>query len=102
MTPHSKGFPSCDGEGVFNVVMPAAASVTLDFGPAPPGTYAIAVLHDENNNDKADRALGMIPKEGFGFSRDAPVRMGTPSFRQAAFTVGDEPMRLAIRMRYML
>lgn len=102
LTPHSKGFPSCDGEGVHNIVVSAAASVTLDFGPVRPGTYAIAVLHDENDNGKADRALGMIPKEGFGFSRDAPVRMGPPSFRQAAFTVAEEPVRLTIRMRYML
>ncbi|MEL6530372.1 MAG: DUF2141 domain-containing protein, partial [Pseudomonadota bacterium] len=30
---------------------------------------------DENDNGKADRTLGMIPKEGYGFSR---VRSALP------------------------
>lgn len=43
-----------------------------------------------------------LPKEGFGFSRDAPVRMGPPSFNSAAFVVGDAAIQQTIRMRYML
>ena len=60
------------------------------------------MLHDENNNGKADRALMMMPKEGYGFSRDAKVKMGPPSFASAAFEVGSQPLSQTIRMRYML
>ena len=67
-----------------------------------PGRYAIALLHDENSNGKADRVLGMMPKEGFGFSRDAPVRMGPPKFRDAAFDMGTSDRELTIKMRYLL
>ena len=44
----------------------------------------------------------MMPKEGFGFSRDAKVRMGPPSFQDAVFPVGAANEKLTIRMRYML
>ena len=50
----------------------------------------------------ADRALSLMPREGYGFSRDAPVRMGPPSFEQAAFEVGPARVSQTIRMRYML
>jgi len=75
--------------------------VRLEFGPVPAGRYAISLLHDENGNGKADMTL-FLPKEGFGFSRDAPVRMGPPSFNSAAFVVGDTAIQQTIRMRYML
>ena len=56
---------------------------------------------DSNGNGKADRTLGMMPREGFGFSRDAKVRMGPPRFEEAVFEVSDSPKAMAIRMRYM-
>ena len=79
----------------------AAQAAHLDFGHIPAGSYAIALLHDENGNGRADMAL-MIPREGFGFSRDAPVRFGPPSFARAAFAVGGAPVRQTITMRYIL
>ena len=62
----------------------------------------VALLHDENANGKADRALGMMPKEGFGFSRDAKVQMGPPVFDDAAVQIDRAPRTLPIKMRYML
>ena len=102
MTTHPDRFPRCRGDAdAYAIVIPATAHV-VDFPHVRPGTYAIALLHDENDNGKADRALGLMPKEGFGFSRDAKVRMGPPAFEDAAFTVDDAPVRQTIRMRYML
>lgn len=74
----------------------------VNFEGVRPGRYALALLHDENGNGKADRALLMIPKEGFGFSRDAPVRMGPPPFGAAAFEVRNGAVKQAVQMRYML
>ena len=103
MTTDPGRFPRCRGDSdSFRVVVPAGEARVLDFGPVPQGRYAIALLHDENGNGKADRAVSMIPLEGYGFSRDAKVRMGPPRFEEAAFMVGGEPVRQAIRMRYML
>jgi uncharacterized protein (DUF2141 family) len=42
-----------------------------------------------------------IPREGFGFSRNPRIRMGAPSFDECRFTVGAEPARQAITMKYL-
>ena len=103
ITSDAHRFPQCrDDAHSHKLVVPAGDAAELHFRNVLPGTYAIALLHDENDNGRADRALSMIPREGFGFSRDAPVRMGPPSFADAAITVGATAMRQTIRMRYML
>ncbi|MBF9150805.1 DUF2141 domain-containing protein [Novosphingobium jiangmenense] len=66
-----------------------------------PGRYAIVLLHDENGNKKMDKTL-FLPKEGFGFSRDAPVRMSAPKFDAAAFDVtGGTSVRMKMKVRYL-
>jgi len=99
---HEKAaFPDCRHPGGTDLRMPATAAGSFTFHNVKPGRYAIALLHDENDNGKLDKAL-MIPKEGFGFSRDAPVRTGPPSFKSAAFDVGTSDVKQSIKMRYML
>jgi uncharacterized protein (DUF2141 family) len=51
------------------------------------GTYAIAVLHDENKNDKMDFNFLGMPLEGYGFSNNASAMFGPPSFEDASFRV---------------
>lgn len=65
-----------------------------------PGRYAIVLLHDENGNRKMDKTL-FLPKEGFGFSRDAPVKMSAPKFEAAAFDVTGVPLRMKMKIRYL-
>ncbi len=103
MTRDAQRFPRCqDSTQGYRTVVPAGEAASLRFTNVAPGTYAIALLHDENDNGKADRVLGMMPREGFGFSRDAPVNMGPPDFEDAAIEVGTGPLHQTIRMRYML
>lgn len=104
MTPIQDRFPNCDDPArSYQAVGDAADTVTIVFRDVPPGRYAVALLHDENNNGKADRAAMMIPREGFGFSRDAKVRFGPPRFGDAAFDVASGvDGQQVIRMRYML
>jgi uncharacterized protein (DUF2141 family) len=93
-------YPNCDKDPkARKLKAPANATVKLDFGEVPGGVYAISVIHDENGNGKLDKRM-MLPAEGYGFSRDAPVRFGPPSFKSAEFTV-NAPQQLTIRMRYM-
>ena len=47
-----------------------------DFEDIPPGTYALAVIHDENMNGKLDTNWLGIPKEGYGFSNDVKALLG--------------------------
>jgi uncharacterized protein (DUF2141 family) len=103
MTTREDIFPKCIKDPTAHrIVVPAAGKVVIRFTGVKPGDYAIALLHDENDNGKADRAMGMMPKEGYGFSRDAPVKMAPPKFRDAVFTQGEGATKMTIRMRYFL
>lgn len=68
---------------------------------APPGDYALSVVHDQNGNGRLDTFLG-IPREGFGFSRNPAIRMGPPRFRETRFTLPEEGATFAVRIRYIL
>ena len=57
--------------------------------PAPaPGRYGVKLFHDVNGDGKMDTNIVGFPTEPFGFSNDAPIRLGPPSFADAAFDVG--------------
>lgn len=70
------------------------------FTGLPPGGYALAVLHDENENDEMDFNLLGMPLEGYGFSNDASAMFGPPSFAKARFVIGQKGARHAVRIRY--
>lgn len=64
---------------------PADGSATCVFPAIPPGRYAVTFIHDLNNNGDMDTNLLGLPREPWGVSRDAPVRLGPPRFEDAAF-----------------
>lgn len=101
MTTVENVFPRCVRDpNSHRSVVRAGDTVTIRFNNVEPGDYAIALLHDENENGRADRVLGMAPREGYGFSRDAPVRMAPPDWDDAVFTIGSASQNLTIQMRY--
>jgi uncharacterized protein (DUF2141 family) len=103
MTTRADVFPKCAKDpNAHRTVVPAGKTVEIRFTGVKPGEYAIALLHDENDNGKADRAMGMMPKEGYGFSRDAPVKMAPPKFTDAVFKLVEGANRVTIKMRYFL
>lgn len=69
----------------------------------PAGTYALALLHDENENGRLDRDFIGWPQEGFGFSNGVgPSLGGAPSFVSAAFDHDGGETTLRVRARYGL
>ena len=102
LTREADRFPDGTGStGARTAIVPATRP-QASFAGLPEGRYAISVLHDENGNGRADMTLGFIPREGFGFSRDAPVRMGPPRFDRAAFEIDGGEVSQSIRMRYLM
>lgn len=82
------------------VIKVRASQARCDFEDIPPGTYALAVIHDENMNGVLDtNALG-IPREGYGFSNDARAWLGAPSFAAASFHYDGRGLELTIGMHY--
>ena len=71
-----------------------------DFEDIPPGTYAMAVIHDENMNGKLDANWLGIPTEGYGFSNDAKGAVGAPSFSAASFLYDGQDIDLTMSLHY--
>ncbi|HEX2939566.1 MAG TPA: DUF2141 domain-containing protein, partial [Rhodopila sp.] len=65
-----------------------SGEVTVRISGIPPGTYAVQVFQDENDNKAIDRNFIGIPTEGMGFSNDARFHFGPPSFADAAVRIG--------------
>ncbi len=83
------------------VVKAATGEVRVVFENIPAGTYAISIIHDENENGELDSNFFGIPKEGFGFSNDAMGTFGPPDFAKASFSLKAGEHQVAVSMRYM-
>jgi uncharacterized protein (DUF2141 family) len=55
-----------------------------------PGDYAVAIIHDENSNNKLDTGSHGIPVEKTGFSNNARDKRGAPDFDACKFTVNED------------
>ena len=72
-----------------------------DFEASPPGTYALAVIQDENSNGKLDTNLLGIPTEGYGFfKRCHGLVLGTPLFSDASFSYNEQSLDMTITLHY--
>jgi uncharacterized protein (DUF2141 family) len=64
------------------------------------GSYAAAILDDENNNNKMDFNYLHLPLEGFGFSNNAQATiMGKPAYEQAVFLI-PQNKEIALKVKY--
>ena len=88
------------GHWLNRVEVPVRGGSTTVCMPVPgPGTYGIAVRHDVNGNGETD-----IRTDGGGMSNNPPIsilNLGKPSYKQTAFSVGNQVKSIAIRMRYL-
>jgi uncharacterized protein (DUF2141 family) len=92
-------YPHDDATPVASADVPAQADETvIELQNIPPGTYAIETYQDLNNNGKMDFTLIGIPKEPYGFSRDARPHLSKPRFESVKFAVSagrnDETLHL--------
>ena len=97
-----KGFPTKFLRYATNIMMMKIrdTQARCDFLDIPAGTYALAVIHDENMDGKlATNWLG-VPKEGYGFSSGAKASMSAPSFKAASFAYDGQNLDLTISLTY--
>ncbi len=76
-------------------------SVTISVDGIPPGRYALQAYHDEDGNGRLRKGLFGLPAEAIGFSRDARVRLGAPSFEDAAIDVAEPSTATRLRLRHL-
>ncbi len=68
------------------------------FEDMPYGTFAIAVLHDENDNLKMDYNFLGMPTEDYGFSNNKRGTLGAPSFAECSFIIDTSKKKLKIKV----
>ncbi|WP_196517474.1 DUF2141 domain-containing protein [Nostoc sp. WHI] len=99
-----KGFPmSNTSEGKSGCAKITGSSVKKEFSGLKPGTYAIAVVDDQNGDRKLNKDFFGIPQEGFGISKNPTVSIqtGAPKFRDASFVI-NKNTTVNIIMKYSL
>jgi uncharacterized protein (DUF2141 family) len=91
-----------DGEGILTVRTPiAGANTTCTFPNVEPGTYAVAVVHDENSNGKLDKNFVGVPSEGYGVSNNKTYALSAPKWDESVFTIApSESKTLHVKLRY--
>ncbi|WP_446741159.1 DUF2141 domain-containing protein [Sphingomonas sp. H160509] len=100
LTADPDNFPACvDDAKALTRTLPASVHAT-SFSGLPQRGYALAIIHDENSNAKLDTIAG-IPREGYGFSRNAAVRFGPPRFDAARFMLAGDAEMQQVKMRYI-
>lgn len=91
------GFPERSAQGAR--IEAGSGTVVAVFKSLAPGRYAVSAYHDRNDNAKLDRGMFGIPKEPYGFSRDARGAAGPPEFRDAAFTLPESGARITVNLK---
>jgi uncharacterized protein (DUF2141 family) len=83
-------------------VKPVKTEINVKFEDLVPGTYAVGVIHDENENGKLDMRYFPFPRprEGAGVSNDARKNMGPPSWDDSKFTLSSAGTAINIKIRY--
>jgi uncharacterized protein (DUF2141 family) len=79
-------FPK-DGKEVQGVEAPIAnGQATCTFNNVAPGTYAVAYFKAAPGQTKMKTGMFGMPQDPYGFSRNATIGMGPPSFNSAAYS----------------
>ena len=101
IAPRGGAFPQCSGSGALSgSVQIAQGKTAFVVRGLARGSYAVAVFHDQNDNNRLDTMIG-IPREGYGFSRNPGFRPRAPRFDEAAIDLS-QSTRTEIRVRYIL
>lgn len=98
-----RGFPSSSDDAVQNKCVAVTTGLqVIQIQGLKPGSYAVAVLHDANGDQKANRNGLGIPIEGFGFSRNPTIRFRVPRFNETAIAVKGKQTKIQIRLNHLI
>ena len=92
-------FPDCGANARNASVKAQSGTVRYTFSGLPEGDYAVAAFHDANGNGKLDTMLG-VPREGFAFSNNPPLRPRAPNFAESRIFLSRDA-KTQLKMRYI-
>lgn len=70
------------------------------FENLPEGDYGVAVIHDENKDEKLDFNDYGMPTEGYGHSNNPSKRQGPPDFNETKFVFSGPSTTITINLIY--
>lgn len=116
LTVRVEGIPSTAGRLLLSVAAsseawdgqaaPAAAqrvpvqdtSAEIVFSGLAPGRYAVAVIHDANDNGKLDTNPVGMPIEAYGFSNSPDALMRKATFEEAALELPEDGIVVTVNL----
>jgi uncharacterized protein (DUF2141 family) len=73
---------------------------TCTFKGVKPGTYAVSVMHDENEDGRLETSLVGRPREWWGVSNDVPAeRFGPPKYERASFKYAGTAKTIRVKLQ---
>lgn len=96
---NSKDFKNKENPAYSKSLLLADTSIKSAIQNIEPGTYAIAVYHDGNNDYQLNTKKLGIPSEGVGFSGISKSKIKPPDFEMASFPLKGDTA-IIILMRY--
>ena len=79
---------------------PKTLTAEAVFDNVEAGTYGVAVMHDENKNEKLDFDDAGMPTEGYGHSNNPAKRPGPPNFDETKFAFAAPGSSIEITLIY--
>ena len=95
----ARGFPEEIEHAVATTYAPNQDGVAVaGFDELEPGSSAITVYHDKNDNRRFDKNWLGMPKEAWGVSNNVRPRLRAPRFAEATFDleVGDHLVEIRV------
>jgi uncharacterized protein (DUF2141 family) len=94
-----KGWAEDRQAALKDIAVPAVKGTqTLKVPDLPPGTYAIALIHDLNKNHKLDKNFIGYPKEQWGMSNNPHATIKAPPIEKAQFKL-EKDMEVRIKLQ---
>lgn len=80
-----EGYPDADKTAFGRIVPVTGENMHVSFSKCQAGTYAVAVIHDQDKNGRLTRNAIGIPTESYGFSKNKYGLVGPPEFKDISF-----------------
>jgi uncharacterized protein (DUF2141 family) len=97
----AQGFPDESDRAVASRCIRAESiPLSVTFSNLSPGNYAVAVIHDANNDGKLNTGFLGIPKEGIGFSQNPRLRFSAPSFEDTSLSISELGIQAQVQLKY--
>jgi uncharacterized protein (DUF2141 family) len=94
---NANGFPHDNTRATRRLAEVNLDGSTCVFANLVPGTYAVAVVHDMNGNEKVDTNLFGLPIEAWAVSNNVALRLRAPRYDEAAFKL-EKDIQIELRL----